>query len=436
MNTNAPSSPPPKYPILKLIPLTEDQCASELGCTAVDKNNAHPQEHQQQQDERTTMALKLCNESNDIFDVDNYSPSQTIEPTRYAKYDDNGNYSVEMKLGRSVHAKIKWTMISRALLDIGMTRAARRKNDMNDINSSNGDGSGSVVTAWIKMRKEEEQHRVHLNGKLITAQVGKQIAVNDGTILSLYGPLCYAYRISIQSNGATINPSSSLSSSLSKKRGADDTENNNNDGNNANNSKRMKLQGVKKDAHQLFENESECPLCHELLVKTVATHPCGHSFCGECADTYLKTTTTTASSTANASSKKSECPSCRSEISGFTRNRTVDTMIWAAALTGTFDRDDASNYLMRMEQAGERVATEEEKECILRCGNGEHHEDIMNGGSQMNGLVFMDPQTSATKVTHVPTLAPLYPTSTTTLRHGQTKAKSSSMRNQVVDLTL
>ena len=252
MNTNAPSSPPPKYPILKLIPLTEDQCASELGCT-VDKNNVLiPQEQQQQQDERTTMALKLCNESNDIFDVDNYSPSQTIEPTRYAKYDDSGNYSVEMKLGRSVHAKIKWTMISRALLDIGMTKAARRKNDMNDMNSSDGEGSG-VVTAWIKMRKEEEQHRVHLNGKLITAQVGKQIAVNDGTILSLYGPTCYAYRISIQSNGATINPSSSLSSSsLTKKRGADDdTEtNNNDDGNNANNSKRMKLQGVKKDAHQ------------------------------------------------------------------------------------------------------------------------------------------------------------------------------------------
>ena len=393
------------------------------------------------------MALKLCNESNDIFDVDNYSPSQTIEPTRYAKYDDNGNYSCEMKLGRSVHAKIKWTMISRALLDIGMTRAARRKNDMNDNDSSGGDGDGSgVVTAWIKMRKEEEQHRVHLNGKLITAKVGKQIAVNDGTILSLYGPTCYAYRISIQSNGATINPSSSSlsSSSLTKKRGADslqandDTETNDNDGNNTNNSKRMKLQGVKKDAHQLFENESECPLCHELLVKTVALHPCGHSFCGECAETYLKTTTTTSSTAPNASSKKSECPSCRSEIRGFTRNRTVDTMIWAAALTGTFDRDDASNYLMRMEQAGERVATEEEKECILRCGDGEHHEDIMNGGgSQMNGLVFMDPHTSATKVTHVPTLAPLYPSSTTTLRHGQTKAKTSSLRNnQVVDLTL
>ena len=44
----------------------------------------------------------------------------------------------------------------------------------------------------------------------------------------------------------------------------------------------------------------------------------------------------------------------------------LDTMIWAAALTGTSEADDASNYLMRIEQAGERVATEEEKECILR----------------------------------------------------------------------
>jgi hypothetical protein len=41
-------------------------------------------------------------------------------------------------------------------------------------------------------------------------------------------------------------------------------------------------------------------------------------------------------------------------------------MIWAAALTGTFESGDAMNYMMRMEQVGERVATEEEKECILR----------------------------------------------------------------------
>ena len=131
--------------------------------------------------------------------------------------------------------------------------------------------------------------------------------------------------------------------------------------------KHMKLLGVVQSAHDLFQKDSECPLCLEILVKSVSINPCGHSFCGECAETHLKTTTSsTAAAIADASSKKTECPSCKSKICGFIRNRALDTMIWAAALIGTFERGDAMNYLMRMEQVGERVATEEEKECILR----------------------------------------------------------------------
>jgi len=129
--------------------------------------------------------------------------------------------------------------------------------------------------------------------------------------------------------------------------------------------KRMKLQGVEQSAHDLFQKDSECPICLEILVKSVSIHPCGHSFCGECAETHLKSTSSTAAS-ADASSKKTECPTCKSKICGFNRSRALDTMIWAAALTGTFESGDAMNYMMRMEQVGERVATEEEKECILR----------------------------------------------------------------------
>lgn len=68
---------------------------------------------------------------------------------------------------------------------------------------------------------------------------------------------------------------------------------------------------------------------------------------------------------ADAPSKKTECPTCKSEICGFSRNRALDGMIWAAALTGTFERDDAVHYLNRREQAEAGVATEEEKECVL-----------------------------------------------------------------------
>ena len=132
--------------------------------------------------------------------------------------------------------------------------------------------------------------------------------------------------------------------------------------------KRMKLQGVEQSAHDLFQKDSECPICLEILVKSVSIHPCGHSFCGECAETHLKTTTssTAAAIAEDASSKKTECPTCKSKICGLNRSRALDSMIWAAALTGTFERGDAMNYLMRMEQVRERVATEEEKVCILR----------------------------------------------------------------------
>lgn len=131
--------------------------------------------------------------------------------------------------------------------------------------------------------------------------------------------------------------------------------------------KRMKLHGVEQHAHKLIRKESECPLCLEILVKTVSLHPCGHSFCGDCAEKHLKTTSSTATTiaVAEALSKKTECPTCMSEICGFSRNRALDAMIWAAALTGTFEREDAMHYLNRREQAGAGVATQEEKECVL-----------------------------------------------------------------------
>ena len=131
--------------------------------------------------------------------------------------------------------------------------------------------------------------------------------------------------------------------------------------------KRMKLQGVEQYAHKLIRMESECPLCLEILVKTVSLHPCGHSFCGDCAEKHLKATSSTATTIAEALSKKAECPTCTSEICGFSRNRALDAMIWAAALTGTFERGDAMHYLNRRDQAEAEagVATEEEKECVL-----------------------------------------------------------------------
>jgi len=128
--------------------------------------------------------------------------------------------------------------------------------------------------------------------------------------------------------------------------------------------KRMKLHAGEQYARKLMRMESECPLCLDILVKTVSLHPCGHCFCGDCAEKHLKATSST-TAIAEALSKKLECPTCMSEICGFSRNRAIDGMIWAAALKGTFEREDAMQYLNRREQAGAGVATQEEKECVL-----------------------------------------------------------------------
>ena len=425
------------YPILKLIPLNQAQCASALFMATTNDNDGELYEVPPDiaKKRRSTMCLKLCSESDDIVDVDNSLVPP--EPTRYARFDDEGNYSCVLKLGRSEFACIAWNKISRSLCDIGMTRSKMINN------------KEDTTTAWIKMRKGVDQHAIYMDGKMIVKSVGQRFRVNDGAILALYGATGIAYRIKIEPNGALINNSggedeSSMIVASTRKRGAAITTDSippqpNNDDSQDNANKRHKHPGVLQDAHSLMENSTECPLCYEIFVKTVAVHPCGHNFCEECADTHLASInddddctdvdTTTATTT---TTKKTECPCCRGQIQGFTRNRVVDTMTWAVALNGCFDRDDAISYLKRRENAKMDAPTEEQKECILRCGKGEQ-EGIMNGNHQMhgNGPVFMEPKplaSSSMTTICIPTLPPL---STSQARANL----NNHNNNEVVDLT-
>jgi hypothetical protein len=394
------------YPILKLIPLSQAQCASALSIDAnVNTTNDESDEchipPEVARKIRSTMCLKLCSEVDDIVDVDDNIHNRP-EPTRYARIDNDGNYSCELKLGRSEFSSISWNKISRSLCDIGMTRVK------NNHNNNNNNSKDDDVTVWIKMRKGVDQHAVHLDGKLLAQPIGQHFRIHDNSIISLFGATGFAYRIKIESNGAVINRGESVAS---RKRGAPDSTSQPSSSSDAN--KRHKHPGVLQDAHSLIENSTECPLCCEILVKTVAIHPCGHNFCAVCAETHF-------------GPGKKECPICRGQIQGFTPNRLVDTMIWAVALNGCFDRDDAISYLKRRENANMDAPTEEQKECILRCAKGEQ-EGIMNG-NHMNAPVFMEPKplTSSTK-TYIPTLPPL--------STSQARAKLNNHNNEVVDLT-
>ena len=67
---------------------------------------------------------------------------------------------------------------------------------------------------------------------------------------------------------------------------------------------------------------------------------------------------------------KGQCPTCRGEVKGWMPALSFDTIVWAAALQGCFEKDDAKYYLERREGCGETAATEEERGSILNSGEG------------------------------------------------------------------
>ena len=74
-----------------------------------------------------------------------------------------------------------------------------------------------------------------------------------------------------------------------------------------------------------IRTELMCPICHDLLIKTVVISECGHAFCGPCLRVWL--------------GKSRTCPECRAEVKlEPTRCRVFDTLvekIVPASPTGT-----------------------------------------------------------------------------------------------------
>ena len=95
----------------------------------------------------------------------------------------------ETRLGRSITTCIQDSFISRDLCSINLTKSY----------------SGSV-RAFLKMNMPREidedgvkryGHAVHLNGKHLDIAVGVERELYSGDILSLFGPLGYAYRVEL-----------------------------------------------------------------------------------------------------------------------------------------------------------------------------------------------------------------------------------------------
>ena len=108
------------YPSLKLIPLSISQCASDfkkiIGAKSATNNNYGTNEDYiippaVEKIERKTMILKFCNEGDDVADVDNESSGGLVS-TRYARVNDDGNFSCELTLGRSEFLSIHYNKVS------------------------------------------------------------------------------------------------------------------------------------------------------------------------------------------------------------------------------------------------------------------------------------------------------------------------------------
>jgi len=97
------------------------------------------------------------------------------------------NHQAKVVLGRNRNTGIEWGAVSRALCEVCLT------------SQSFGSPSDEVYSVSSKlqltMKKPAQEHAVHLNGRRVDSKVGVTTELKDGDILSLYGPLGFAYRV-------------------------------------------------------------------------------------------------------------------------------------------------------------------------------------------------------------------------------------------------
>lgn len=371
---------------------------------------------------------------------------QPMENSRvkHARRYHDGSIAAVALLGRSDQTGITWTVVSRALCDVSLARCssngssgevltvddnaasgARGLNNRGSASNKSGTALESrsnqqrqyTTAAWLSMRKAPRQHGVFLDGQLVQVPIGRQVPVKDGSILSLYGPTGFAYQIRIshnvtdlentmrknssQDNNAADNPYNvdiskseidALNSNNSKKRKnppsstslEEDRQQQNSMSNQTIAKESSPHQQTRQRAHQLMIGECTCAMCMDILVKSTFAYPCGHAFCGECADSIPPSSSTTAGAI-NCSTNKAMCPTCRGQVQGWMSARSFDTMVWATALQGCLDRDDAQYYLERREKCGEDAPSAHELKSILNLGEDDNS-NFEKGNNRVNGL--------------------------------------------------
>ena len=178
---------------------------------------------------RKTITLILPKESN-IIELDSGEDDDEI-PVRdknneviYSKKYEDGSIAARVPLGRNKHTGIdQWTKISRVLCEVSLHKPieggkvvidlldsadnAKLKSDTSvdcDNNKKSSPKSGDndkAAVASLGMRKSAGDHYVWLDGQLIKAPLGREIEIQDGSILSLFGVTGLSYQIKLFQDG-------------------------------------------------------------------------------------------------------------------------------------------------------------------------------------------------------------------------------------------
>ena len=106
-----------------------------------------------------------------------------------------------------------------------------------------------------------------------------------------------------------------------------------------------------------FADEIKCPVCMDVIVKTVSSNVCNHKFCCDCINQIKKITI----------KQHIRCPCCRRHATEWFHDTIMDNLIWLGALAGNLDANEARTYVLRREDCGMGGCSEEQIESIC-CG--------------------------------------------------------------------
>lgn len=182
---------------LHILPITRDHCGERLhGICPHTAWYRHPINYrgidsvwplrgQPPNIPRRRITLMMCTSKDDVIDVDDDNLENNLNNVGVVHYasaiDEDGNYAARATLGRCNHSGITHTYMSREICDIIFERSHHDQ----------------PAQGFLVMKKAPNYHNVHLNGRRVNTPVGVRVPILDGAIVSLHGPITFAYEVRI-----------------------------------------------------------------------------------------------------------------------------------------------------------------------------------------------------------------------------------------------